>query len=299
MVSPFGTTRFHSCTDFASNSSAQRGVVQCHTHRSSMMAVVLSDDALALQLPQSRIVITARSNQIRTIGTEGAIPNPALVASQSRLQRKALCTLAAFFSVLNSGSIGIRQAERVVVGVERQVVERRRSPDAGSVVGRASSQLADVGGQQHTRDVGVVSGELADGDEAGDVAVEQHAPDEDAAGVVAGAQHRPVRRHRHRRHRHVVFGYQLVRASVLAQIPHAHLAASVARDQFALVGMDHHVVDGRAVPVVSLDAACARIPNLDCAIFRARHHPFALAMERHACYIVCMPFEGENRGRVG
>lgn len=64
------------------------GVVQRDTHGASMMAIVLPDDALATQFPQARIVVTARSNQIRAVGAESAIPDPALMTVQCRLERE-------------------------------------------------------------------------------------------------------------------------------------------------------------------------------------------------------------------
>lgn len=97
-------------------------------------------------------------------------------------------------------------------------------------------------------------------------------------------------------------------AFILAQIPNPDIAASITRDQLALVRVDDHVVDGSdmcdqvsrgsAVDVIALDAACSCIPDFDRAIFRAGHHPFALAMERHAGDVAGVSVEGEDRVRV-
>lgn len=42
-----------------------RSIVQRNTHRAAMMPVILPNDTLAPQLPQSRIMITTRGNQVR------------------------------------------------------------------------------------------------------------------------------------------------------------------------------------------------------------------------------------------
>lgn len=54
-----------------------------------------------------------------------------------------------------------------------------------------------------------------------------------------------------------------------------------------------------AMDVIALDAARACIPDFHRAILRASHHPFALAMERHACDVASMPVECEDRVRIG
>jgi len=49
------------------------------------------------------------------------------------------------------------------------------------VVGAAGGEVADVGGEEHARDVGRMGGEGADGHEGGDVAVLDQFPDVDVA----------------------------------------------------------------------------------------------------------------------
>lgn len=56
--------------------------------------------------------------------------------------------------------------------------------------------MAYIGGEEDSGNVGAVSCELADGDERSDIAVLDHAPDEDTARVVAGAKHGSVRSYR-------------------------------------------------------------------------------------------------------
>jgi hypothetical protein len=89
-----------------------------------------------------------------------------------------------------------------------------------------------------------------------------------------------------------------VTALILAQIPDPHIAPAITANELALVRMNNYIVDGRAVRVVPLDAARARIPYLDRAVFGARHHPLALAVERDACDVGRVAFEGQDGVRV-
>lgn len=88
-------------------------------------------------------------------------------------------------------------------------------------------------------------------------------------------------------------------AIVLGQVPHANAAAAIAADDFALVGVNHDIVDGAAVVVAALDGAAARLPNLDGAVFGARDHPLALAVERDARDVARVALKGEEGVRVG
>ena len=51
-------------------------------------------------------------------------------------------------------------------------------------------------------------------------------------------------------------------AFVLAEIPDSHVAAAIAGDEFALIGVDYDVVDRDAMRVVALDVAAAGVPDL-------------------------------------
>ena len=51
--------------------------------------------------------------------------------------------------------------------------------------------------------------------------------------------------------------------------------------------------------VVSLYGARSCVPDLDCLIFGARDHPFALTMECNPRNVIVVPFESHNRIRVG
>jgi hypothetical protein len=67
---------------------AYRSVVECDTNCSTVVSVVLPNNALTAKLPQSRIVIGAACNQVCTVGREGAVPHPTLVAMQCGLKRE-------------------------------------------------------------------------------------------------------------------------------------------------------------------------------------------------------------------
>ena len=73
-----------------------------------------------------------------------------------------------------------------------------------------------------------------------------------------------------------------MRALILAQIPDPDIPSPIAGYQLALIGMDNHIVHRASVWVVPLYTPRPRIPDLDRPVFRARHHPFPLAVERHA-----------------
>jgi len=116
------------------------------------MPVILPDNALAAQLPQPRIVITTRGNQIRRVCAKRAIPHPPLMPMQRRLQRKAFILL----------SIRVREIQRV-----GRVAGRRElgGPDASRMVGGAGCEFPDVRGEKDTGYVGVMGDEFTDGDE--------------------------------------------------------------------------------------------------------------------------------------
>lgn len=55
-------------------------VVECDTDSAAVMAVVLTDDLLCVQLPQTCVVVTAGCYEICAVGTEGTVPHPTLMA---------------------------------------------------------------------------------------------------------------------------------------------------------------------------------------------------------------------------
>lgn len=85
---------------------------------------------------------------------------------------------------------------------------------------------------------------------------------------------------------------------VLAEIPDPDISTTVTGDEFALVGMDNHIIDRLAMRVVSLDASGASVPDLDSAIFRACDHPFPFAMESYPRNVAGVTVEGKNGARI-
>src|SRR5690349_19625356 len=113
--------------------------------------------------------------------------------------------------------------------------------------------------------------------------------------VVYGTHHAPIASHRDTGHTHIILRDQLVAALVLAQIPDAHIAATVTADQLALVRMNDDIIDWHAVGVVPLHVATPCVPDLDRAVLATGHQPFRLAMERNAGDIASVSVESENR----
>lgn len=133
-----------------------------------MVTIILPDNTLAVQLPQPRIVVTTCRDQIRTIGAERAVPDPALVAVQCRLEGEC-------------GGVALSGAGELVAGL--QVVRDRgvERPDAGGVVGGTGREVTHVWGEEDAGDVCAMGSELADGDDGGCVVALDHAPDVDVA----------------------------------------------------------------------------------------------------------------------
>ena len=70
--------------------SSLRVVIKRNAHGAAVVAVVLADDLLAVQLPQARVVVAARRDEVGAVGAEGAVPDPALVALEGRLEGERL-----------------------------------------------------------------------------------------------------------------------------------------------------------------------------------------------------------------
>lgn len=134
------------------------------------MPIILPNNLLTSQLPQPRIVITTRRNQIRRVRTERTIPHPSLMARQRALELKRLLGMW-------TGRLALFRD----LGFE--VLD---FPDLGGAVGAAGGEVLDVGGEQDAGYVGVVGFEVGDGDELGFFAVLEEVPDVDVAlGVLA------------------------------------------------------------------------------------------------------------------
>ena len=128
------------------------------------MPIVLSNDCLSSQFPQPCVVIAARSDQVGAIGTESTVPHPALMAFQARLQWKSTrCALS--WKVLIAFDI-----------VRCQGVYR---PDASIVVSATCGEMANVRGEENTRDIGCMRLEGCYGYQGGDIVILFHAPDVD------------------------------------------------------------------------------------------------------------------------
>jgi hypothetical protein len=82
-----------------------------------------------------------------------------------------------------------------------------------------------------------------------------------------------------------------VRAIVLRKIPNAHASSAITGNDLTLVGVDHYVVDWRAVGIASLNRAASRFPDLDRAIFRTCDHPLSFTVECDACDVASVTFE--------
>ena len=108
-------------------------IVESNTDSAAVMAVVLPNDTLAVQLPQSSVVVRARRDEVGRVGAKGAVPDPALVAGQRGLEREGVgVTLGG-----GSGQVwGCLVRVRLVDG-----------PDACRVVGAAGGEVADVRGE--------------------------------------------------------------------------------------------------------------------------------------------------------
>ena len=135
-------------------------IIQGHTHRTPVMAVILPDDLLAVELPEAGVVVGAGGDEVGRVGAEGAVPDPALVARQGGLQGEG------------AGEAALVQAGGLV-DVDL--------PDLCGVVGGAGRQLLDVRRQQDAGDVLLVRRELRDGLQLGAVEGLDQGPDEDVA----------------------------------------------------------------------------------------------------------------------
>ncbi len=119
-------------------------VVERDADGAAVVAVVLADDLLGVQLPEPGIVVAAGRHEVGTIRTESAVPHPALVAGQSGFE-----------------------GEGAGFGVGRRRLHVGDFPDLGRVVGAARGELLDVGREQDPGDVLLVGRELGQGHRLG------------------------------------------------------------------------------------------------------------------------------------
>ena len=182
--------------------------------------------------------------------------------------------------------------------------------------------MPDVGREEDTGDVRAVCCELAHRYYRCCVVALDHAPDVDVSlgivsarpcypvaecfsrkgqthSIIPSANHASVRGYCDGSNAHIVLGYQLVTALVLAQIPDPDIAAAVTADQLALVRMNDNVIHRHPMCIVALHITAARIPDLDRAVFRGRDEPLGLAVEGDAGDVGCVAVEGEDGIRIG
>lgn len=134
-------------------------VVQCHADGAPVVAVVLPDDLLAVQLPEPGVVIGARGDQVGRVCAERAVPDPALVTGEGRLE-------------------GVRLGRLVILVNGRDVLD---FPDLGRVICATGRKLLDVGGEEDARDVLLVGGKLGYWQELGAVEGLDELPNENVA----------------------------------------------------------------------------------------------------------------------
>ncbi|KAJ8106163.1 hypothetical protein OPT61_g9722 [Boeremia exigua] len=250
---------------------ANRSIIQSNTHRASVVSIVLANDTLAAQLPQASVVIAARGDEVGRVGAERAVPDPALVAMKGSLKGEG-------------GGVAFSGRGERVAGLHVVWGGQVDGPDAAGVVGGAGGEVTNVGGEQDARDISMLG---------------RYNASCCTYGVVPGAHHAAVAGNGDTGDRYVVLWDQLVAALVLAEVPDAHIAAAVAADQLALVGVDDDVVDGDAVGIVALDIATAGVPNLDRAVLARGDQPLGLAVEGDACDVAGVAIEGQDRVGVG
>ena len=118
--------------------------------------------------------------------------------------------------------------------------------------------------------------------------------------IIPNTEHGPVGRNSDTSNRNVLLGHKMMCAFALAEIPDAHIPASVDADQLPLVGMNDDVVDRKAagVGIVALDRRRAGIPDLDRAVLRACDEPFPFTMPSDARHVARVSLEGEHGVRV-
>lgn len=136
------------------------------------MPVILSNYILAVQLPESRVVIRTRGDQVRGVGAERAIPDPPLMAVECGFEWEGVDVAFRGESILWLRIVRLR-------GVD--------GPDPSCVVGGTGGEVADIGREEDAGYVGVVGDEFAYRDDGGYVAALDHAPDVYIARIISCA----------------------------------------------------------------------------------------------------------------
>ncbi|EJT51184.1 hypothetical protein A1Q1_07648 [Trichosporon asahii var. asahii CBS 2479] len=221
------------------------------------MPLVLPDGLSSREVPETGTVVGRRGDEVRRVGREGCVPDPALVALERAVE-----------GVL------------VVLG----------GPELDGRVGGAGGQVPCVRGEEAACDIFGMGEERRDGHERGRLGPGLDTPHEHGAHVVAGHERAAVACDRDGADRHILGRHELVRARVLAQVPDLHAAHLVAGDQLALVRVDHHVVHHR-----SLVLSSPSVPHLDRAVLAAGHDPLALCTILERSNIASVPVQTHDR----
>jgi hypothetical protein len=82
--------------------------------------------------------------------------------------------------------------------------------------------------------------------------------------------------------------------NALAQVPDTDHAGVITTDEFALVGMNDHIIDRSPVDVIALQATSASVPDFHSSILGASDHPLSFAMECNTSDVVRVTFEGDH-----
>lgn len=122
-------------------------VIEGDADGAAVVAVVLADDLLAVQLPEAGVVVAAGRDEVRAVGAKGAVPDPALVALEGRFQRERAPRAAHHAATANAGAAASaegpesrnpRLAAVAIIGVE--------SADDGRDGVRAGGAVVGIGG---------------------------------------------------------------------------------------------------------------------------------------------------------
>lgn len=112
---------------------------------------------------------------------------------------------------------------------------------------------------------------------------------------VGRTEQRTVARNGDARDRNVLLGKKLMCACILREVPYPHAARTIAADDLALIRMNHHIIHRRPVIVAALNGAGFGFPDFDRSVLRTRHHPFALAVKRHAGNVPSVTLKCQQR----
>lgn len=103
-------------------------------------------------------MIRASGDEVSRVGAKGAVPDPALMAGQSRLEGERV---------------------RIAIVVQLGCLLDIDLPNLGGVIRRTGGQLLDVGREEDARDVVFVRGEVRDGLQLSAVEVLDQGPNKD------------------------------------------------------------------------------------------------------------------------